>query len=86
VKVNPALGEETISVLLFPYENRSRTQQRFSDLNGTAVETSKSLDVLFDHRDIISRVTTAVIDLGPPSRTRLRSITPASLQEQEAEV
>ncbi len=65
VKINPALGEETISVLLFPYENRARTQQMFSDLNRTAVKTSKSLDVLFDHRDIISRVTTAVIDLVP---------------------
>ena len=33
IKGNPALGEETISVLLFPYESRGRVQQMFSDLN-----------------------------------------------------
>src|SRR5213593_88764 len=27
IKENPAIGEETISVLLYPYENRERVQQ-----------------------------------------------------------
>jgi len=57
IKENPALGEETISVLLFPYENRERVQQMFSDLNRFVVKTSKSLDILYDKRDAMSLVT-----------------------------
>ena len=62
VKENPALGEETISVLLFPYENRERVQQMFSDLNRFVVKTSKSLDILFDKRDLMARVTLDVTE------------------------
>ena len=57
IKDNPALGEETISVLLFPYESKERVQQMFSDLNRFVVKTSKSLDILFDKRDVLSLVT-----------------------------
>jgi DNA sulfur modification protein DndB len=62
---NPALGEETISVLLFPYENKARVQQMFSDLNRFVVKTSKSLDILFDKRDLYARVTLDVIEAVP---------------------
>src|SRR5881296_4716148 len=48
IKENPALGEESISVLLFPYESKQRVQQMFSDLNRYVVKTAKSLDILFD--------------------------------------
>ncbi len=61
LKENPALGDETISVLLFEYENRDRMQQMFSDLNRFVKKTSKSLDILFDKRDPFSRLTLAVI-------------------------
>src|SRR5688500_2471743 len=47
IKQNPALAEESISVLLFPYESRSRVQQMFSDLNRFVKKTSKSLDILY---------------------------------------
>src|SRR5713101_5346145 len=57
IKANPAIGEETISVLLFPYENRERVQQMFSDLNRFVVKTSKSLDILYDKRDPLSQAT-----------------------------
>lgn len=57
IKENPALGEETISVLLFPYESKERVQQMFSDLNRFVVKTSKSLDILYDKRDALSLVT-----------------------------
>jgi len=57
IKENPALGEETISVLLFPYENKERVQQMFSDLNRFVVKTSKSLDILYDKRDVLSLIT-----------------------------
>src|SRR5213592_1120707 len=65
VKENPALGEETISVLLFPYESRERVQQMFSDLNRFVVKTSKSLDILFDKRDVLSQVTVDIVEQVP---------------------
>jgi DNA sulfur modification protein DndB len=60
LKENPALGDEAISVLLFPYENRDRVQQMFSDLNRYVAKTSKSLDILYDKRDMLSKVTIEV--------------------------
>jgi len=65
VKENPALGEETISVLLFPYEERERVQQMFSDLNRNVVKTSKSLDILYDKRDEFAKVTLEVTEAVP---------------------
>jgi DNA sulfur modification protein DndB len=62
IKENPAVGEESISVLLFPYENRERVQQMFSDLNRFVVKTSKSLDILFDKRDEMARITLDVCE------------------------
>lgn len=57
VKKNPELGSQTISVLLFPWENLNRIQQMFTDLNQHVVKTSKSLNVLFDKRDPVSIAT-----------------------------
>lgn len=65
IKENPALGDEAISVLLFPYESRSRVQQMFSDLNRFVVKTSKSLDILYDKRDPMSLVTLEVCEKVP---------------------
>lgn len=62
VKENPALGDEAISVILFPYENKPRVQQMFSDLNRNVAKTSKSLDILFDHRDEMANVTLEVVE------------------------
>jgi DNA sulfur modification protein DndB len=65
IKMNPALAEESISVLLFPYESRNRVQQMFSDLNRFVVKTSKSLDILYDKRDPMSFVTLEMADKVP---------------------
>ena len=65
LKLNPALSEETISVLLFPYESLSRVQQMFSDLNRSVVKTSKSLDILYNKRDTMSAVTLEVCQKVP---------------------
>jgi DNA sulfur modification protein DndB len=61
LKENPGLGDDVISVLLFPYESRERMQQMFSDLNRFVQKTSKSLDILYDKRDPLSRLTLDVI-------------------------
>jgi len=57
IKENPALAKDRISVLLFPMENLERLQQMFTDLNRYAHKTSKSLDILYDHRDNLSALT-----------------------------
>jgi DNA sulfur modification protein DndB len=57
LKENPEIGKESISVLLFPMEDLDRLQQMFSDLNRFAHKTSKSLDILYDHRDNLSTLT-----------------------------
>jgi DNA sulfur modification protein DndB len=57
VKENPNIAKEKISVLLFEQENTERMQQMFSDLNRFAHKTSKSLDILYDHRDNLSALT-----------------------------
>lgn len=62
VKENPDIGNEMISVLLFPYENRDRVQQMFSDLNRYVQKTSKSLDILYDKRDELSSITLAIAE------------------------
>jgi DNA sulfur modification protein DndB len=57
VRENPTIGKDKISVLLFEQENTERLQQMFSDLNRFAHKTSKSLDILYDHRDNLSALT-----------------------------
>src|SRR6266496_1703210 len=60
LKENPTLGQESISVVLFPWEDLDRVQQMFSDLNRTARKTSKSLDILYNHRDLMSQIALTV--------------------------
>jgi DNA sulfur modification protein DndB len=62
IKDNPALAKDKISVLLFPMENLERLQQMFTDLNRYAHKTSKSLDILYDHRDNLSALTMDVAE------------------------
>lgn len=62
LKESQSVGDHTISVLLFPWENTDRMQQMFSDLNRYVVKTSKSLDIMFDKRDKISAATIASLD------------------------
>jgi len=58
---DPTIGEDTISVVLFPFENHDRAQQMFSDLNRTAQLTTKSLNILYDHRDRLSNITMTLV-------------------------
>lgn len=62
IRQNAAIENHTIAVVLFPYEDLDRVQQIFSDLNRTAKTTSKSLNILFDHRDLVSQVTLSVTE------------------------
>jgi len=71
LKENPALEKERISVLLFHWENLDRLQQMFTDLNRYAHKTSKSLDVLYDHRDHFSALTMEVAENVPAFRGQI---------------
>lgn len=62
------ISRDTISVLLFPWENTDRVQQMFSDLNRFVQKTSKSLDILYDKRDELAAATLGMIDRVPVFR------------------
>ena len=59
LRSDPRLAKDTISVVVLPDGGLKRSQQIFSDLNRTVHKTSKSLDILFDHRLPINRITMA---------------------------
>ncbi|MFJ5121566.1 DNA sulfur modification protein DndB [Kitasatospora sp. NPDC088548] len=54
---HPDLGDETIAVVFFHDTGLARCQQMFADLNRHAVRPSRSIGVLYDHRDDLAQVT-----------------------------
>ncbi len=59
---DPALANDMISIVLFPYGRLKDAQQLFSDLNRNAKKTTKSLDILFDRRDVVNIVTQKLVE------------------------
>jgi DNA sulfur modification protein DndB len=68
LRERPYLGDESISVVLFVDRGLGRSQQMFADLNIHAVRPSKSLGVLYNHRDPLARLTREVIAAVPVLR------------------
>lgn len=66
----PSLRNDTISVVILPDEGLERSQQIFSDLNRTVQKTSKSIDILFDHRSPINRITNECVSAVPLFKDR----------------
>ena len=62
LKENPDLGHEMISVVFFQDAGLKRSQQMFSDLNKNAVKPTKSLNILYDHRDQFSKFIVSLVD------------------------
>jgi len=62
LKVRPELGDETISVVLFVDAGLKRSQQMFADLNIHAVRPTRSLGVLYDHRDHLAKLSRHIVD------------------------
>jgi DNA sulfur modification protein DndB len=52
----PALKYETISVVFFVDAGLERSQQMFADLNRYAIRPTKSLGILYDHRDLLAKL------------------------------
>ena len=61
----PELGDESIAVVFFLDHGLERCQQMFADLNRYAIRPSKSLGILYDHRDYTARLTKAMISKSP---------------------
>ena len=59
---NPDLAHEMISVVFFEDKGLIRSQQMFSDLNKNAVKPTKSLNLLYDHRDEFAKFIVAISD------------------------
>ena len=56
VRDEPALGDETIAVVFFLDRGLERSQQMFADLNRYAIRPSRSLALLYDHRNDLSKI------------------------------
>lgn len=61
LKENPDLADESIAVVFFIDQGLERCQQMFADLNRYAIRPSKSIGVLYDHRDQRSLVVKRVV-------------------------
>ncbi len=61
LKERPELGDETISIVFFIDLGLEKSQQMFSDLNRYAIRSTKSLNVLYDHRDPFSTLVKEMI-------------------------
>ena len=61
LKADPSLGNETISVVFFTDPGLKKCQQMFADLNRYAVRPSKSIGVLYDHRDEIAETSRQIV-------------------------
>ncbi|MCB1093897.1 MAG: DNA sulfur modification protein DndB, partial [Verrucomicrobiae bacterium] len=59
---NPALGDETIAIVMFIDVGLQRCQQMFADLNRYAVRPPPSIGVLYDHRDPMAELTRQVVN------------------------
>ena len=62
LRENPKLRNETISLVIYIDRGLERSQQLFADLNRYVVRPTTSLNILYDHRDPLSRLSHDVIE------------------------
>lgn len=65
LRINTNLQDETISIVFFADKGLKRSQQMFADLNKHAVNTTKSIGILYDNRDQLSQLSKRIIDKIP---------------------
>lgn len=68
LRENPDLADESIAVVFFLDVGLERCQQMFADLNRYAIRPSKSLSVLYDHRDEMASLAKLVALRSPVFR------------------
>lgn len=62
---SPAIGDETIAIVMFIDVGLHRCQQMFADLNRYAIRPAPSIGVLYDHRDPMAELTRLVVSSTP---------------------
>ena len=65
LKENPDLGDESIAVVFYIDRGLKRCQQLFADLNRYNIRPSRSLGVLYDHRDDLAQLARLVVLKSP---------------------
>lgn len=65
LRENSSLADESIAVVFFQDKGLERCQQMFADLNRHAIRPSKSVGVLYDHRDDSARLAKLVVFKSP---------------------
>ena len=65
IRERPLLGDETISVVIFADRGLKRCQQMFADLNIHAVRPTRSIKLLYDHRDALAGLSRQVVAAVP---------------------
>ncbi len=65
INIDESLKNETISVVLYMDKGLERSQQMFTDLNKHAVNTSKSLNTLYDSKDPLALMTKQIVKKVP---------------------
>lgn len=65
IKERPEIGDESISVVLLADGGLTRSQQMFADLNVHATRPTKSIRLLYDHRDEFAQLTRDTVQKVP---------------------
>lgn len=65
LRLEPGLADESIPVVLYVDEGVERRQQMFADLNMHAVRPTRSLGILYDHRDPVADLARFLVDHVP---------------------
>ena len=71
LKDRPRIGYESISIVFFEDKGLKRSQQMFADLNKNALKPSKSLNILYDHRDSFSQFIVRLVNSLDVFRNRV---------------
>lgn len=71
IRLRPDLAREHVALILVPFQSVSRSQTLFSDLNRYAKGPSKSMSLLFTHREALARVAKALAHEVPLLRDRV---------------
>ena len=71
IRQKPELAREHITLILVPFHSVARSQSLFSDLNRYAKSPSKSISLLFTHRESLARITKELAHTVPLLRDRV---------------
>lgn len=84
LRQQPQLAREQIALILIPFRGISRSQSLFSDLNRYARPPSKSMSLLFTHRESLARIAKRVAALAQllDGRVNMESTTLSSNAKQ----